>query len=468
MATNKHPSKNNASINQSLRNKSSAKKTEQRWTNETLRQALLETQQDLAEYENMDSNEEIAVVVPRQFDHSNQSENTTDNFKPFTHISTGAEKKTMPRLDALEAIINELPDGNEEEAIREEAPLHTTQYDENIMKQIIDFLIKENPVTKSKKKTTVSVQPSAKNDIIPLWELLSFRNRGHAMNNIEKTMMLADIRRGLEAREFLYLYQPQWNLESGHLETVISSLRWRHPKKGMLGSDFFIILFEEAGLISDLLKILIEQILIDRTQLELNGLTNIKMTIKLTPEQLELDHLSDEILNLLQKMNINPSFIECELTERQFLKCPRQMQKNLQKFLEAGIDLALDNFGTGFSAYPYLLEFPFNKIKLDKSYISHIFQNPRGQLISRSVIYLAHLLQAKTVIDGIDNLQILHWLRMAGCDCGQGCYLGGPMPIEELIDFLKEYRTIAQNGIREIEKFWQRHAKHAEKLSPDC
>ncbi len=462
-----HPKKSFSGISKDVQNKSPIKKKhapKQRWTDETLRQALLETQKDLAAYEQGLSEEETAVMIPNQ---ASTSLTSTENIQPFTHINTGTEKITLSRQEALEAIINELDEGNETEAMQEEAPLQTSQYDENIMKQIIDFLIKENPITKSKKQAPVTPTTQTK-DVIPLWELLSFRNRNRPMDNIEKTMMLADIRRGLEAREFLYLYQPQWNIENGKLETVVSSLRWRHPKKGMLGSDFFIILFEEAGLIRDLLNILIEQVLIDRSQLELNGLTDIKMTIKLTPEQLELDYLSDEILGLLDKMNINPNMIECELTERQFPKCPRQMRANLQNFQNAGMGLSLDNFGTGFSAYPYLLEFPFNKIKLDKSYINHIFQNPRGQLISRAVINLAHLLQAQAVIDGIDNPEVLHWLRMAGCDCGQGCYLGGPMMIEDLIDFLKEYRTIAQNGIQEIEKFWQRHAKHAEQLSPDC
>ncbi len=472
MTKNTHLKESDNNSSKDVKNEIPAKETKrlirQRWTDETLRQALLETQKDLATFEPNLSHDETTLILPNQSKAPFFKEETLQNIKPFTHIDTGTQKQTLPRQEALEAIVNQLDDGNEAEAIQEEAPIQTTQYDENIMKQLIDFLIKENPVVKSKHAQSGSSPVTSHNGVIPLWEQLSFRQRSHAMDNIEKTMMLADIRRGLEAREFVYLYQPQWHLETGRLETLVSVLRWRHPKKGMLGPDFFIMLFEEAGLIGDLLMILIEQVLIDRTQLELNGITDVKMSIKLTPEQLELDLLSEEILQLLNKMNINPQYIECELSERQYLKCPRSMRKNMQNFQSENIKLVLDNFGSGFSALPYLLEFAFDKIKLDKSYINHIFQNPRGQMIARSAIHMSHILQADAVVDGIDNSQSLHWLRMTGCDYGQGCYLGAPMPIEDLIDFLKEYRTIADKGILEIERFWQRHAKHADKLSPDC
>ena len=246
------------------------------------------------------------------------------------------------------------------------------------------------------------------------------------------------------------------------------SLRWMHPRKGMLGPDFFFAIFEESGLIVDLLALLTEQILSDRAQLELNGLANYKIAIKFTPDQLKMSMLSENLLHLISKMNVPPETIECELTDRQFPRCPCCMRENLEMLQRAGIGLVLDNFGSGYSGYPYLLEFPFNKIKLDKSYVTDIFQNPRGQLITQSVIHTAHLLHADAIIDGVDSLQMVRWLVNAGCDYGQGCFLGGPMALEELIDFLKEYRIIAENGKPAVEDFWQNGPHLTPHFSPDC
>ncbi len=435
------------------------------WTDKTISDDLETTQNNLSFYEEPEQ-DITQIVLPS--DEPSSTSKETSHIHPFTKIDTGIQIQTVSRQKALEAILNELPEGDETEALKEEAPLTTTQEDENTMKKMIDFLIKENPVVKSKKRSPILAPAMRQQGVIPLWEQLSFRANANQMTNIDKSLMLADIRRGLEAREFVYLYQPQWHLETGRIDTLESSLRWRHPRKGMLGPDFFFAIFEESGLIGDLLALLTEQILIDRLQLELNGLKDFKIAIKFTPDQLKLHLLSDNLIYLLNKMNVRPEFIECELTDRQFPRCPRSMRDNLETLHQAGVNLVLDNFGSGYSGYPYLLEFPFNKIKLDKSYVTNIFQNPRGQLIAQSVIHMAHLLHAEAVIDGIDDIQMIRWLINAGCDYGQGCFLGGPMALEDLIDFLKDYRIIANNGKPAIEKFWQEHAKQASRFSPDC
>ncbi len=387
---------------------------------------------------------------------------------PFTRIDSENGHRFASRQEVLESIINALPDGDSAEADNEEKPLSSTQDDENAMKQLIDFLIKENPIVKAKKQKPIPSADLRRKGVIPLWEQLSFRDNVNHMTNIEKSLMLTDIRRGLEAREFVYLYQPQWDLTTGRIESLESSLRWKHPRKGMLGPDFFFAVFEESGLIVDLLALLTEQILSDRAQLELNGLADYKIAIKFTPDQLKMSMLSENLLHLISKMNVPPEAIECELTDRQFPRCPCCMRENLEMLQQAGIGLVLDNFGSGYSGYPYLLEFPFNKIKLDKSYVTDIFQNPRGQLITQSVIHTAHLLHADAIIDGVDSLQMVRWLTNAGCDYGQGCFLGGPMALEELIDFLKEYRIIAENGKSAIEDFWQNGPHLTPHFSPDC
>ena len=415
---------------------------------------IKETVNELSRYE---TNEEINAlsalntVLGTLESEENPQANQNDD-KPLKLIRS--KKKMKNKQEVLNDIINQLPEGKAEE--QESKNNYKNNNKNNMLKNII-YVLNE---TKKKKETPSETLTNdlKKKGIIPLWEQLAVQQKTNQYSNIDKTLLLFDIRRALEEREFFYFYQPQWNINTGEIVCLESCLRWRHPTKGILGPDFFLTLFEGNNMLLDLMNILFEQIFTDLNQMKLNGLDSLKISIHLTPEQLELEYLGESLIMLLERMNIQSSQIECAVTERLFPKYPPLLRENITVLKENGITLCLNNFASGYSAYPYLQEFHFDKIKLDKTYTMHLFENPREKLIVQSVIDQARLFDSQAVIDGINSPQMLHWLRQHNCTLGQGCLLGKARPLEEMIDFLKEYNTIKSYGIDSIEAFWRRNA----------
>ena len=414
---------------------------------------IKETVNELSRYEN---NEEInalsALNTVLGTLESEENPQTNQDDKPLKLIRS--KKKMKNKQEVLNDIINQLPEGRPEEKANKNN--YKNNRKNNMLKNII-YVLNE---TKKKKETPSETLTNdlKKKGIIPLWEQLAVQQKTNQYSNIDKTLLLFDIRRALEEHEFFYFYQPQWNINTGEIVCLESCLRWRHPTKGILGPDFFLTLFEGNNMLLDLMNILFEQIFTDLNQMKLNGLDSFKISIHLTPEQLELEYLGESLIMLLDRMNIQSSQIECAVTERLFPKYPPLLRENITVLKENGITLCLNNFASGYSAYPYLQEFHFDKIKLDKTYTMHLFENPREKLIVQSVIDQARLFDSQAVIDGINSPQMLHWLRQHNCTLGQGCLLGKARPLEEMIDFLKEYNTIKSYGIDSIEAFWRRNA----------
>ena len=415
---------------------------------------IKETVSELSRYE---TNEEInalsALNTVLGTLESEENPQATQNDKKHLKL-IHSKKKMKNKQEVLNDIINQLPEGRTEE--QESKNNYKNNNKNNMLKNII-YVLNE---TKKKKETPSETLTNdlKKKGIIPLWEQLAVQQKTNQYSNIDKTLLLFDIRRALEEREFFYFYQPQWNINTGEIVCLESCLRWRHPTKGILGPDFFLTLFEGNNMLLDLMNILFEQIFTDLNQMKLNGLDSLKISIHLTPEQLELEYLGESLIMLLERMNIQSSQIECAVTERLFPKYPPLLRENITVLKENGITLCLNNFASGYSAYPYLQEFHFDKIKLDKTYTMHLFENPREKLIVQSVIDQARLFDSQAVIDGINSPQMLHWLRQHNCTLGQGCLLGKARPLEEMIDFLKEYNTIKSYGIDSIEAFWRRNA----------
>ena len=415
---------------------------------------IKETISELSRYENNKKINALSALntVLGTLESEETPQTNQNDGKPLKLIHS--KKKMKNKQEVLNDIINQLPEGSPEEQTNKNN--YKNNHKNNMLKNII-YVLNE---TKKKKETPSETLTNdlKKKGIIPLWEQLAVQQKTNQYSNIDKTLLLFDIRRALEEREFFYFYQPQWNINTGEIVCLESCLRWRHPTKGILGPDFFLTLFEGNNMLLDLMNILFEQIFTDLNQMKLNGLDSLKISIHLTPEQLELEYLGESLIMLLERMNIQSSQIECAVTERLFPKYPPLLRENITVLKENGITLCLNNFASGYSAYPYLQEFHFDKIKLDKTYTMHLFENPREKLIVQSVIDQARLFDSQAVIDGINSPQMLHWLQQHNCTLGQGCLLGKARPLEEMIDFLKEYNTIKSYGIDSIEAFWRRNA----------
>lgn len=349
------------------------------------------------------------------------------------------------KYNTLDDILDMLPNGNINIEDIENGNNNNQNIDETLnnttLNNIIDLV--------NYKKTHTYHQTNIN---LPLCEQIALWSNPKELSDIEVSLLLADIRRGFEAGELQYQYQAQWDLKSGKIVSLESCLHWNHPTKGKLGADYLISVFEKSGLLPDLTVLLFEQMIKEIKPWHEIGL-NIPITFGVVPEQMETEGLSGDLLTVIYNNNLSASDFECVFYNTKPSQKPQTIHQNIRELQTDGFGLCLNNFGTGYSAYPYIQSFVFDKIKFDKSYLTNILTQPRVQLIVQSFIQQAHLFGSHVIADGINGKQIYHTLQLWNCDYGQGFYLQSPMSSKEMIDFLKEYAKIKDNGIKTIEDF---------------
>ena len=201
-------------------------------------------------------------------------------------------------------------------------------------------------------------------------------------------------------------------------------LRWRHPERGPISPADFIPLAEECGLIMQLGAWVL------RTACrEAAGWPDDKIVaINLSPIQFRQSDLAEQILAILAETGLAPNRLEHEITEGVLIEDTERTLATLTILKKAGIHISLDDFGTGFSSLSYLQRFPFDKIKIDRSFIWAMEKNPDSMSIVRAVIALGRSLRITVTAEGVETSTQLAWLQNEDCDQAQGYLLGKPMP----------------------------------------
>jgi len=243
-----------------------------------------------------------------------------------------------------------------------------------------------------------------------------------------------DIRRAI-AEDWLELhYQPQVAVDSGKMIGVEALIRLRHPEKGLMMPDTFIGIAEETGLIlpigSWVLKTACQQAMSWRQQ----GLPALRVAVNLSPMQFRESDLTETVIAALAESSLEPSFLEVEITENILIRDTATVTDVLHKFKALGIQIAMDDFGTGYSSLKYLQHFPFDRIKIDRSFIKDIHEDQDSAAIVGAVIALSKRLNMSTTAEGVETLEQLNYLKKESCDEAQGYYFGRPMPASELFE----------------------------------
>jgi diguanylate cyclase (GGDEF)-like protein len=234
-----------------------------------------------------------------------------------------------------------------------------------------------------------------------------------------------DLRGALEAGEFHLAYQPQLRLETGELTGFEALLRWTSAKRGPIGPAEFIPVAEETGLIVPLGEWVIRQACDDATSWP----ADVKVAVNLSPVQFKQDALFDVIQSALSKSGLRPERLEVEITESVLLEQAANNLAFIAKLKSIGISLALDDFGTGYSSLSYLTTFPFDKIKIDKSFIRNLTERHEGYAIISSIVTLARGLNMSVTAEGVETPEQLDMLRSLGVKFAQGYLLGRPAAI---------------------------------------
>ncbi|NJO37940.1 MAG: EAL domain-containing protein [Rhizobiales bacterium] len=243
-----------------------------------------------------------------------------------------------------------------------------------------------------------------------------------------------DLRRALSEDWFELHYQPQIDIQREIVIGVEALLRLRHPDKGLMMPDKFIAIAEEMGLIvpigSWVLRTACEQAVAWQRQ----GLAPVRVAVNLSPIQFQEPHLSEVIIKALADSGLDPALLEVEITENILIRDTATVIDVLHKLKALGVQIAMDDFGTGYSSLGYLQRFPFDRIKIDRSFINDMGENAGSAAIVGAVIALSKRLNMATTAEGIETIEQLRLLRSEGCDEAQGYYFSRPLPAAELID----------------------------------
>jgi diguanylate cyclase (GGDEF)-like protein len=243
-----------------------------------------------------------------------------------------------------------------------------------------------------------------------------------------RSTLEGDLRDAIARCQFEVHYQPFFDVQTGARQGLEALVRWRHPTRGLIPPDQFIPLAEETGLIVALGEWVLRQACDDATSWP----ADIKLAVNLSPVQFKQADLFDVIQSALRNSGLPPKRLEIELTESVLLERVVENQAFMQKLKCVGISLALDDFGTGYSSLSCLTAFPFDKIKIDKSFIGNLTNDHKSSAIISSIVTLACGLDMSVTAEGVETRKQFEKLRTLGVNFAQGYLLGRPAPINQL------------------------------------
>lgn len=262
-------------------------------------------------------------------------------------------------------------------------------------------------------------------------------SRGNrAMDRLE---LETDLRVAIDTGQLQLYYQPIVSLRSGQVEEVEALVRWRHPTRGIILPGEFIPAAEESGLIVPLGRwVLREACEQARRWADANpDYPPVVMSVNLSVHQLRHADLVAEVAAILQQTGLEGHRLKLEITEGVMMQDPETTVLTLHELKQLGVKLAIDDFGTGYSSLAYIQNYPFDTVKIDRTFVNRLTANLEDQAIVRSILALAKTLHLTVTGEGIETVEQLNQLRFLGCDRGQGYHFAKPLPSEEASDLFR-------------------------------
>jgi predicted signal transduction protein with EAL and GGDEF domain len=261
----------------------------------------------------------------------------------------------------------------------------------------------------------------------------------------------SELRHALANDEFCLYYQPKFDVASSKLIGFEALLRWRHPRLSLVMPDQFIPLAEETGLIVDIGYKVIREACKQILKFNQAGFNELCFAVNVSGRQLRRQDFVDKVANIIAETGVAPGQLELEVTEGILLAEP-EVTARVIEIREMGVLIALDDFGTGYASMSYLVQFPFDTLKIDRSFVSEVSSHPKKAAIVRALTGLAHDLGVIVVAEGVETQTELAVIAELGCDQVQGYLLGRPIPSEQLEGWLSDYHKTRKYNAPNIEK----------------
>jgi diguanylate cyclase (GGDEF)-like protein len=273
--------------------------------------------------------------------------------------------------------------------------------------------------------------------------LCLYRPDDDMLGGQDRLRTLEELRRTIDSRALVVHYQPKVDAQTLAVTGVEALVRWDHPTRGMLYPDMFLPLVEDAGLMRDLTTAVLEQAL-DQVRNWLTDGHSLTVAVNLSASSLVDLDLPDRVHAMLAARQLPPAVLELEITE-DFLMADRERAREILARLRSdGIRVVVDDFGTGYSSLAYLRELPIDELKLDKSFVSSMADDPRAAAIVRSTIGLAHSLGLRMVAEGVENHATVLELARSGCDVAQGFFFAKALPAIALESWLATHNRATE------------------------
>ncbi len=254
------------------------------------------------------------------------------------------------------------------------------------------------------------------------------------------------LRRALEDNSFVLHYQPQIRLGDGAVVGAEALVRMVGPDGGEVQPDLFIAVAEETGLITDLGLWVLRTACKQNVAWQNQGLGDIRVAVNLSARQFQQGSLAKSVGQILKASNLPPGLLEVELTEGQLAEDAEQSVNTLTALRDMGVRVAIDDFGTGYSSLAYLKRFPLHTLKIDRSFVNDVTDDPDDAAIASAIIDLSRHLGLDVVAEGVETEAQRDFLQTRNCDAIQGFLISRPLPAEDFARWLHDYRsdTLAQ------------------------
>ena len=245
-----------------------------------------------------------------------------------------------------------------------------------------------------------------------------------------RTALEAELKRAVERNELELFYQPQVSLDDGRLIGAETLIRWRHPERGLVAPADFMPLVHTSPMSGRIAQWVMQTACRQGRTWQLAG-RDVRLGINLSPSQLQSGDLAAAVKSVLDDTGFAPSLLELEVTENILLEDDAVAIDTFRRIQSFGVDIAFDDFGTGYASLTYLKKFPLDRLKIDQSFVRGIRADADDAAIVGSTINLGKLLGLSVIAEGIEDLATVELLRSMGCEAGQGYYFGAPMPAAE-------------------------------------
>ena len=254
----------------------------------------------------------------------------------------------------------------------------------------------------------------------------------------ERLALFGELRRAIDNDELVVHYQPKADVVAGRIAGVEALVRWQHRTRGLLLPDEFIDVAEQTGLIRPMTRYVLDRALQDCRAWRDRGL-ELSVAVNLSPRNLLDTTMPAQVHELLQHHGLPPEALELEITESTAMVDPVRALQILDELHRSGVQLSVDDYGTGHSSLAYLSHLPVDALKIDRSFVMDMGTGSKGDVIVRSTIDLARNLGLVVVAEGVETKEVYHRLSELGCDAAQGYWLGQPGPADGIPDAIRAF-----------------------------